>query len=528
LATGSRLLADGGLRARVNWIGLVAWLLGGAATTLLLWLLRDELDKAHMALAYLVLVLLASSRQGRLVGLLVALLSFLSFNFFLLPPYYTFVIADPLDWGVLVAFLVSGGIAAELFHRQQLATALAERRAREVSRLGTLGAESLSVGRAAEAVDAIVRVILAELPVTEAKITLRPHVEHGDGDHGERATLRSSSRAGIESQDLESFVVRERRIASRRADGTTHVEPAPARLADVLERARGESDLLVPLTVRDRCLGVLWLSDPQGLRFDAAQATFADALAYYAALAAERVRLAGEAERVEALREADRLKDALLASVSHDLRTPLTTIRATASELRQEGEERGALIEEEADRLNRLVADLLDLSRLRAGVLPLSPEINAAEDLVGAALQRLGGTPGAGDVRVSLPSSDSIAVGRFDFSHSLRALTNLLENALRHSPSPGTVELEVRTEGDVLHFDVLDQGPGVAPHDRSRLFEPFFRSASSAGVQGTGLGLTIAARIAEAQGGAVTYAPRPGGGSIFSLRLPAADLLEMS
>ena len=529
MATGSRLLAEGGLRARINWPGLVLWLLGGAATTGLLWLLHDELDKAHMALAYLVLVLLASSRQGRLVGLVVAVLSFLSFNFFLLPPYYTFDIHDPLDWWVLVAFLVSGGIAAELFHRQQLATAVAERRAREVSRLGALGAESLSVGRAAEAVDAIVRVILAELPLKDAKITLRPQLEHDrSAGGGTPAAPSSGSGEPLKAGDLESYVVRERRIVSRRTQGATHIEPASARLAEVLERAHGEADILAPLTVRDRCVGVLRLMDPSGLRFDRAQATFADALAYYAALAAERVRLTGEAERVEALREADRLKDALLASVSHDLRTPLTTIRATANELRRAGEERGALIEEEAERLNRLVADLLDLSRLRAGALPLAPEINAAEDLVGAALQGLGATPGAKEIRVSLPASDRVVVGRFDFSHSLRALTNLLENALRHSPRRGTVDLEVGVEGDVLRFDVLDRGMGVTPEDRARLFEPFFRSASAVGVQGTGLGLTIAARIAEAQGGAVTYAPRPGGGSIFSLRLPAADLAGMS
>jgi two-component system sensor histidine kinase KdpD len=236
------------------------------------------------------------------------------------------------------------------------------------------------------------------------------------------------------------------------------------------------------------------------------------------------VRLACEAEQARTLREADRLKDALLASVSHDLRTPLTSIRATASELRAEGEPRGALIEEEADRLNRMVADLLDLSRLRAGALPLDPVINAAEDLAGAALQRLSGVSGASEIIVRLPGDGALPVGRFDFVHSLRALTNLLENALRHSPNGGPVELDVeQTEADLV-FRVLDRGPGVAPLDVPRLFEPFFRSADAGDARGSGLGLAIARSIAEAQGGRVTYAPRSGGGSMFELHLPPVHL----
>jgi two-component system sensor histidine kinase KdpD len=215
------------------------------------------------------------------------------------------------------------------------------------------------------------------------------------------------------------------------------------------------------------------------------------------------------------------LKDALLASVSHDLRTPLTSIRATASELRHEGEARAALIEEEADRLNRMVADLLDLSRLRAGALPLDPAINAAEDLVGAALQRLTGVPGADAIVVRLPADGSLPVGRFDFVHSLRALTNLLENALRHSPAPGSVELEVEQTMADLAFRVLDRGPGVAPADVPRLFEPFYRPAERRDGGGSGLGLAIARSIAEAQGGRITYAARPHGGSIFVLHLPS-------
>jgi two-component system sensor histidine kinase KdpD len=352
--------------------GLVLWVLVATATTVVLWTFRGSLDEAHFALAYLLVVLGASAREGRVAGLVLALLCFLLFNFFLMPPLYTFVIEDPLAWWVLVAFLVTGTVAAELLHRAQRAVALAEQRAVEIE------------------------------------------------------------------------------------------------------------------------------------------------------------RLAGEAEHVEALREADRLKDAMLASVSHDLRTPLTAIRATAAEIRAEGNESAAIIEEEAERLNRFVTDLLDLSRIRADALPAEAELNAAEDLIGAALERVRALPGAERVEVKLPAEPSVPVGRFDFVQALRALGNLLENALRHSP-PGTpVQIEVLRLGDDLVFEVRDRGPGVPPRDRERLFEPFQRGPSRGQSGGTGLGLPIARGAARAQGGEVTYRPREGGGSVFTLRLPAAEIPGLS
>lgn len=475
-----------------------------------------------MALAFLLLVLAGSARRGRFLGLVVSVASFLAFNFFLIPPFHTFRVADPLDWGVLATFLVTGGVAAELLHRQQRATEVAERRAREIDRLAALGAESLSVARAEEAVAAIARVIRAELPVQTAAILLRDDVEWTQGVSTE--LVLDAREAGRELVDK---AMRERKIVAVKRDGPSVQPLAEQSLASCLAHGSDLVEILVPLRVRDRTLGVLRLVNPEGLLFREAHVSFADALAYYAALAVERVRLSAEAAHVEALREADRLKDAVLASLSHDLRTPLTSIQATASELRAEGDDRGAIIEEESERLNRLVTDLLDLSRVRAGSLPVELEVNAAEDLIGAALQRVAALPGADRVRVRIPEAQ-IPLGRFDFVHSLRALTNLLENALRYSPEPGSVEVEVSQTGDSLQICVLDRGPGVAHHDRDRLFEPFFRSASASGSQGTGLGLAIADSLARAQGGSVTYSDRPGGGSAFELALPAVSAAEIS
>jgi K+-sensing histidine kinase KdpD len=347
----------GGRRSHLR--GLLTWLAVAALATGILWSFRGDVDKVHMALGYLLVVLGGSAREGRAVGVVLSVVCFLAFNFFLLAPFYTLAIHEPLDWWVLLAFLITGMVAAELFYRTQRAVALAE--------------------------------------------------------------------------------------------------------------------------------------------------------------------------RVEALREADRLKDALMATVSHDLRTPLTSIRALAAELRETGDERAAIIEEEAVRLNRMVTDLLDLSRIRAGALPVSPEVNAAEDLVGAVLAQLRAVEGAEDIHVVLPSDGILALGRFDFVHALRALTNLLENALRHSPPGQPVDLEVTLDGPDLVFRVMDRGPGVPPQDEVRIFEEFSRTGADAEARdrtGAGLGLAIAKRVAEAQGGTVAYRPRPGGGSTFELRLPSADLPE--
>jgi K+-sensing histidine kinase KdpD len=242
-------------------------------------------------------------------------------------------------------------------------------------------------------------------------------------------------------------------------------------------------------------------------------------------LAAEREVLVAEAEHAKALREADRLKDALLASVSHDLRTPLTTIKALARDVAGSGDERAAVIEQQADRLNHMVTDLLELSRLNAGSLPLDIEVNTAEDLVGAAIQQVSGLLAGREVRTALPWSEAVPVGRFDFVHSLRILVNLIENAVKYSPPDTPIDLAVGSEEGMLTLSVADRGPGIPKAERERVFEPFYRPPGvSPDAGGAGLGLAIARRLAVAQGGTLTYADRAGGGSVFTVRLPAAQL----
>ena len=226
-------------------------------------------------------------------------------------------------------------------------------------------------------------------------------------------------------------------------------------------------------------------------------------------------------ERAEALREADRLKDALLASLSHDLRTPLTTIKGLAHELQSLGDERTLIIEEQADRLNRMVTDLLDVARLDGGALPLDIQVNAVDDLLGAVVQHVAARPDSERLRVSLTDPASLLLGEFDFVHSLRILINLVDNALKYSPADTPVEVTGSAYGDWIIFRVADRGNGIPASQRDRLFTPFFRLSQSAGADGsTGLGLSIAHRLAEVQGGTLTFEERPESGSVFELRLP--------
>jgi two-component system sensor histidine kinase KdpD len=329
-----------------------------------------------------------------------------------------------------------------------------------------------------------------------------------------------------------SYTVENAAPAAERADGTLTV------LSDALLPAGSEQTsttvlseltaLGIPLTVRGQVVGALRLSSthPFGVTDD--QRRVLGALSYYAALGVERMRLVGAEEEAESLRRADRLKDALLAAVSHDLRTPLTAIKGIANEIWRGGDpSRAHAIEEEADRLNAQVSDLLELSQINAGVLPLSVKTNAVDDVVGAALDRVESVHGAGLIDVSIANADAILVGDFDFLHTMRALTNLLENALKYSPRGAKVQLDVVQVGDRLRFTVEDRGAGVPSGEEERIFEPFHRGSSVPdGVRGTGLGLTIARQLIEAQRGTLAYAPRSGGGSRFTIDLPAAIVRE--
>jgi len=235
-----------------------------------------------------------------------------------------------------------------------------------------------------------------------------------------------------------------------------------------------------------------------------------------------------ESVRAAQLQESQKAKDAVLASVSHDLRTPLTTIKSLAHEMAEQGDDRAMVIEQEADRLTRFVTDLLDLSRIASG-MPLDIQPNEAEDLLGAVAQSVTGQLAGRELRVSPDPGEAILIGRFDFPQTLRALANLVENAAKYSSAGTPIDLTVRRIGDALAFTVADRGPGVPEVERDRIFQAFYRRTDiPRDASSTGLGLSIARGIAEAQGGTLVHEPREGGGSVFSLRVPAMDITALA
>lgn len=514
-ARGSRVVgspSSGGV-----WLEWVAWFALLAIVTALLVRARPHINETYIALAYLLVVQGGSARRGRPLGLALAAVAFLSFDYFLLPPFGTLTIQNPLNWFVLLAFLLTAVVSAQLLYRAQAEAADARQRAAEIDRLASLGAETLSTARAEDALVAIANVIRTSLAVDQCAV----YIADGVSQDVRLAAQSGEGTPGSSNRDLVTRAAREGRSAAEFVDGTSTGD-APA---DLLTNRDGTRPLvrafLRPLQARGRTVGLLRISRDAGFSVGAAEIRVLDALAYYAALGVERARLVADAEQAQRLQEAHRAKDAVIASVSHDLRTPLTTIKGLAHEIAAGGDDRADVIEEEADRLNRFVAQMLDLSRITVGAAAPNIQPNEAEDLLGAAAQQVAGRLGGRELRITTDTSEALLFGKFDFSETLRAVVNLIDNAVKYSP-PGTpIDLAAKLDGEWLVFSVADRGPGVPKSERERIFEPFYRRAGSPEAGGAGLGLSIARGIATAQGGGLDLADRPGGGTIFSLRVPA-------
>ncbi|HEX8944721.1 MAG TPA: ATP-binding protein, partial [Gemmatimonadaceae bacterium] len=439
----------------------------------------------------------------RALGLVLAVLSFLSIDYFFQAPFDRFTVGNPLDWFVLVAFVLTAAVAANLLARAQAAAERARNRTEEVAHLSRLGAELLGAGTAENALSAIA-VKVRETMNADTCAVFR--------------TVVSENEPGVELVVL--------------CGSGASVSPDQAAVATSRPQADAHS-LIIPLRVHDRAVGVLGVRSSATLASDEASRRLFDALTYYAALAVERVTLVAQLEHAEALRESVRVREALLASVSHDLRTPLSTIKVLAQDLvsRQDlatATRNAAVIEEQADRLSGLVTNLLDLTRLRSSAFPVHPDINAAEDMIGAVARQVSGVLGDHPLERRIDRGGPVLLGRFDFVQSQRILVNLVENAVRYSSAGAPITLGVQREDGSLVFTVSNSGPGVAPTERERIFEPFYRSpAAAADVGGVGLGLYIGRALAEAQGGTLTLCRSSTDRTTFELRLPAVDAAQL-
>ncbi|MEO8563963.1 MAG: ATP-binding protein [bacterium] len=501
----------------LTWVGI--FLLAVAV----LLQLREHIEQSHIALVLLLVVLGGSMVGGRPLGFALACAGFVAIDYLFQPPYGSFTVHKPLDWVVLVAFLATATVTTELLSRARQEAALARKRAGEVESLAMLGAATLRRVDPADALGEVATLVRDTLAASSCSV-FSPHEEHDvlqiasapgertGGSLGERAAARRVLDTG--------------RSIVCDADGRWRSVDPPA-------ATEGESELFhtqlfaVPLQADERIIGVMVVRGDPLLSLDLARRRFLFALAYYAALGLERMRLVEEAARSVTLIEANRTKDKILASVSHDLRTPLTTIKVLAQGIESRGDPSAGAIVEQADRLARMVGDLLELSRLRAGQYAAGRELNTAEDVIGAALRRASGILGDRTIAPHTDLDSPALVGEFDFVDTLRILGNLIDNAIRHSPPHGVVDLTASRQGSWLAFTVADRGPGVAPREREHIFDAFYRPTTSLPDSGhAGLGLSIAKALAEVQGGTLEYSDRAGGGSEFTLRLPAGDFNE--
>jgi two-component system, OmpR family, sensor histidine kinase KdpD len=470
--TGFGLL--GGERPRQR-TGVVVMVVTVALATAAIYPLAQVAPVVALSVVYLPVVLLISAYWGLAFGLGASLLSAAAFNFFHLPPTGRFTIADSRNWVALVAFTIVAVVASAIAELARSRAVEADRRRAEADLAAGLARELLAGADTEDALGTTARLLATGLNLPSAAIEL-----------------------GVAAGD-------------------------PRRQALELRDAGGEqlATLLVP--------GALPTEISERLR-----TRVVPTLEAILAIALRRDALQAEAVETAALRRSDDVKTALLRTVSHDLRTPLTAIVAaghalgTASLTREERAELSAAVVHEGERLAMLVEKLLDLSKLQAGGAEPRREWVSIEDLVLAA--RDGLTDRSADVRVTIdPDVPSV---RADAAQLERAFANLLENARRYSDGL-PVAVHARRTGARVVISVVDQGPGIPRADRERIFEPFYRGLQAAHQPwtGSGLGLAIARGFVEANGGEISVQSLPGQGTSFMVSLPVerepADRAEL-
>ncbi len=471
-----------------------------AATSAVGSLLRGHLDLADLAMLYLLCIAVIAARWGRAASVAASLLSVAALNFLFVPPIYTFVVADLKHVGTFVIMLGVGFAVGDMAERIRSQARTAQARERHTSTLFRLSAELAREGDP-QRIQAAILSSVKDRFRAEAILLL----QHGED---ELAEGHGSPPASEEERAVALWALRHRKPAGRGTDTL----PGAAGFWLPLMGAAAPVGVLGVVPARERPV------------FDAAERDLLDALAAQAALALERARL--QAERESALRRADReqLRNALLSSVSHDLRTPLGAITGAASSLLDPGsglreEDRRELlltIFEEAERLHRLVTNLLDITRLESGTLQVRKEWVPLEEIVGSALARMENPLRGREVRLDLPE----ALVPVDPVLLEQVLVNLLDNAAKYSPEGQPLEVEARQEQGRLTLTVSDHGPGIAAGEEERIFDKLARGSTPSNRPGAGLGLAICRGIVHAHGGHIRAANRPQGGARFSLTLP--------
>jgi two-component system sensor histidine kinase KdpD len=449
-----------------------------------------RVNPTTVALTFLIGVLIVSANWGLQPAIFMALVATLAFNYYFLPPIGTLRINDPQNWVALLAFLVTALIASQLAERARREAQRANERRREAERLYKFSQQLLSSDNVVELLNAIPRYIVERFGVKAAAISLpnRPDV------------YRSSSAIhDLELHDLQLVCMR----------GEPMTDPE-------------KQVWFMPLRMGVRVVGSMGVSGAMLSR------ETLEAMSSLIAIAIERAGAIEKLGRAEAARESEQLRSALLDSVTHEFRTPLTGIKASATSLLSnpgldaaQRLELLTVIDEESDRLNRLVGEAAEMAQLDANQFELQLAAHPIQEAVDAALEKAKPALIQHPVEVRIPSD--LPPVRMDQGRITEVVTQLLENAAKYSSPQSPIQITAEVGNRMVMTSVADRGPGIDDFEQSLIFEKFYRGRGQRlQVQGTGMGLAIAKAIVEAHGGKIGVTSQPGHGSVFYFTLPLA------
>lgn len=447
---------------------------------------RLHVNPTTAALMFLVAVLLASAYWGLRYALVLAVGATVAFNFFFLPPVGTFTIADPQNWVALFAFLVTAIVASDLAERARSEAERARQRRREVERLYGLSQRLLASENVLELLNALPLYVKENFSVESVAVIAQDHP----------TTYRSSLDAQFDETVLRSTLMRGEPISQA---GISYV----------------------PLRLGMRTVGALAVKGA-----DLSRETL-DALGSLAGLAIERARALEALSKHRAEQEHERLRSALLDSVTHEFRTPLTSIKASVTTLLSGAtladngrRELLTVIDEETDRLNRLVGEAAEMAQLDSGMFKLDLRPHSINEALEPALQDA--KPSLEHHPLDLPPADGhLPKVCMDVQRIREVLMHLLENAGKYSGPGVPIKVTHEVKDGLLITSVADRGPGIDPFEQSLIFEKFYRGQNQRyTAPGTGMGLAIAKVMVEAHGGTIGVVSQLGSGSVFSFSLP--------
>lgn len=489
------------------WIRYLYSLLLVAGATLLGLLVGQGISPTNLVMLYLLAVVIAAVMLGRGPSVLTSILGVLAFDFFFVPPKFTFTVSDTEYLLTFGGLLLVGLVISYLTARAREQAEAAQRREADTSLLYALSRDLA----AANDLDSVILAVVTHVEqafVREAVIFL-------PDDNNQLSPYGSFSQSAADETETALAIW-----------AFEHQEPA-GRGTDTLPSANAR---YLPLKTSHRMVGVLKVRPREASQdLIPTQRRLLESFASQAALAIERVQLVEQSRQIDLLQATEKLQNALINSISHDLRTPLVSITGALTALEERKDKlsdqaRQSLIEtarEEAERLNRLVANLLDMTRLESGSLKVVSEPCDIQDVIGAALKQLEDRLFTRPVKLEVPVNFPLV--SMDFVPIVHVLVNLIDNALKYSPDGSPLEIAARISDQEAQLFVMDRGVGIPPEDLERVFDKFYRVRRPEQVTGTGLGLAISKGIIEAHGGQIWASERPGGGTIITVVLPIQE-----